>query len=66
MQSINYTCTSNMWGNDDYNQHIHSNLARHTHVLSTHIHFFFPKIFQFGSHAINVSALRAKKYLGVY
>lgn len=35
MQSINYTCTSNTWGNDDYNQHIHSNLARHTHVLST-------------------------------
>lgn len=41
MQSINYTCSPHMWGSYDYNQHIHSNIARHTNVFCTHIHFFF-------------------------
>lgn len=40
MQSINYTCSPHMWGSYDYNQHIHSNIARHTNVFCTHIHFF--------------------------
>lgn len=62
MQSINYTCSPHMWGSYDYNQHIHSNIARHTNVFCTHIHFCF----QFSIHAINVSALHAKKYGGVY